>query len=127
MATFTLRSWGSSLSCHSCGDLLSELRHEVQVLRVNLLVPLLGFLCRLWVVALSAITSGVSMPTADSTNEVDGDVVDLGALKLAMSNSTTVQACLVLIISERSVQRCQLSQLHALQLVLAFRNRCRLV
>jgi hypothetical protein len=62
------------------------------------------------------------MSTTDSTDKVDGDVVDLGALKLAMSNSTTVQACLVLIVSKRYVQRRQLSQLHALQLVLALWN-----
>lgn len=122
MTIFAFGSWGSRLSCHSCGHLLSELSHEVQVLRVDLLVPLLSLLCCLWVVALSAVTSGVSMSTTDTTNKVDGDIVDLGALKLAMPNSTTVQARLVLVVTKRSVQRRQLSQLHALQLILALRN-----
>ena len=101
VAIVPLRRTRGSRRCRgSCGDLLTQFRHQVQVLGINLLVPLL----RLWVVALTTIARGVSMSTANSTDEVDGDIVNLGTLVLAMAESTTVQARLVLVVSQRSVQ-----------------------
>lgn len=66
------------------------------------------------------------MSTANSTDEVDGDIMDFRTLVLAMAERTTVQARLILIVSQRSVQGCQLSQLHALEFILAFRDGSRL-
>lgn len=59
------------------------------------------------------------MTSTDTADKVDCDVVDFGALVLAMSKSTTVQTGLVLVVSQCSVQRGQLSQLHTLQFVLS--------
>jgi hypothetical protein len=65
----------------------------------------------------------VSTDTADNTGS---EVLFLGAVVLAMSNLATVLAGLVLVVSQGTVERSELSKLVALEFVLTFRNRCSL-
>jgi hypothetical protein len=63
--------------------------------------------------------AGVTADTADNASSV---ILLLGTVVLAMSNLSTVLACLVLVVAESSVQRSKLAQLVTLQLVLALGN-----
>jgi hypothetical protein len=63
----------------------------------------------------------ISTDTADNTGS---EVLFLGAVVLAMSNLATVLAGLVLVVSQGTVERSELSKLVALEFVLTFRNRC---
>lgn len=72
--------------------------------------------------AIRAIASHVACVTADTADDAGSVVLLLRAVVLAVSNLATVLASLVFIIAERSVQGSKLTELVALQLVLAFGN-----
>lgn len=61
--------------------------------------------------------------STDTANDVGGEILLLGAIVFAMSNLTTVLACLVFIITKCTVQGCELSKLISLQFVLTLGNR----
>jgi hypothetical protein len=61
--------------------------------------------------------------TADTADDVGSEVLLLGTVVLAMSDLAAVLAGLVLIIAQGAVQGSKLTQLVALELVLALRNR----
>lgn len=58
-----------------------------------------------------------------STDDVGGERPRLGTLVLSVTLFTTVLTQLILVVSQRSVQRGELSQLVSLVVVLAFRSR----
>ena len=61
--------------------------------------------------------------TADTTNDVGSVVLGVGAVVLAVTDFTTVLASLVLVVAEGTVERGELTQLVALELVLTFGDR----
>ena len=60
--------------------------------------------------------------TADTTDDVGSVVLSVRAVVLAVADFTTVLASLVLVVTQGTVERGELTQLVALELVLAFRN-----
>jgi hypothetical protein len=64
--------------------------------------------------------------STDTANDAGSEVLFLRAVVLAMTNLATVLASLVLIVSQGTVERGELSKLVALEFVLTFRNRCSL-
>lgn len=67
-----------------------------------------------------AITRHVTGVAADTADDVGSVVLLLGTVVLAVTNLATVLACLVLVVTQGSVQGRKLTQLVALELVLAF-------
>jgi hypothetical protein len=65
----------------------------------------------------------VTSVTADTTNDVGSVVLGVGAVVLAVTDFTTVLASLVLVVAEGTVERGELTQLVALELVLTFGDR----
>jgi hypothetical protein len=74
--------------------------------------------------AIRTIAGHVSSIATDTTNDVRSEVTLLGAVILAVSNLTTVLASLVLVVTKGTVKSGKLTELVALELVLAFRDRC---
>jgi hypothetical protein len=62
----------------------------------------------------------VTSIATNATNDVCGEVALFGAVVLAVTNLTTVLTCLVLVITKGTVESCELTELVALELVLAF-------
>ena len=77
---------------------------------------------RLSNLAVGTITSHVTSLTADTANDACSEVLLLGAVVLAVTDFTTVLAGLVLIVAEGTVERGKLTELVALEFVLALRN-----
>lgn len=73
--------------------------------------------------AVGTITSHVACVTTDTADDASSVVLSLRAVVLAVANLATVLASLVLVISEGTVECGEFSELVALELVLAFRNR----
>lgn len=61
--------------------------------------------------------------STDTTDDVGGEVLLLGAVVLAVADLATVLTSLILVITKGTVQGSKLTKLVTLQLVLAFRNR----
>ena len=61
--------------------------------------------------------------TADTADDAGRVVLLLGAVVLAVANLAAVLACLVLVITERSVESSKFAKLVTLQFVLALGNR----
>ena len=70
--------------------------------------------------AVWTVTSHVASVTADATDDVGGEVAGVWAVVLAMSYLAAVLAGLVLVVAEGTVESCELAELVALELVLAF-------
>ena len=70
----------------------------------------------------SAIASHVAGGTADATDDVGREVTLLWTVVLAVANTTTVLANLVLIVTKGTVQRSELAQLVTFVVILAFRG-----
>ena len=64
--------------------------------------------------------------SANSANDVRGKVALLRAVVLAMADATTILANLVFVVTKCSIQRCKLTELVALMVVLPFWSRRRL-
>jgi uncharacterized membrane protein YuzA (DUF378 family) len=62
----------------------------------------------------------VACVTTDTADDVCGKVALFGAVVLAVSDLATVLACLVLVVTESTVESGELTELVALELVLAF-------
>ena len=60
--------------------------------------------------------------TTSAANDIGSKVLLLGTVVLAVTNLATVLASLVLIITQRTVERGELSKLVTLELVLALGN-----
>lgn len=73
-----------------------------------------------------AVSGHVTSVATDSADDVCSEVALLRAVVLPVADLTTVLASLVLVVTERTVKGRKLTQLVALKLVLAFRNRCSL-
>lgn len=73
--------------------------------------------------AVGTITSHVTSVTADTTDDVGCEVALFGTIVLAVTDLTAVLASLVLIVTQGTVESSQLTQLVALELVLAFGDR----
>lgn len=58
--------------------------------------------------------------TADATDDVGSKVALLGTVVLAVTDFTTILACLVLVVTKGSVQSGEFSKLVALQSILTF-------
>jgi hypothetical protein len=71
---------------------------------------------------LSTIASNVARLAALATDQISGDVLLLGAVVFAMADLTTVLAGLILVITKSTVQSSKLSELIALEFILAFGN-----
>ena len=65
----------------------------------------------------------MSSATTDTANDVRCKVTLFGTVVFTVADSTAVLADLVFIVSEGTVERCQLPQLVSLVIVLAFRGR----
>jgi hypothetical protein len=65
----------------------------------------------------------VACVTTDTADDASSVVLSLRAVVLAVANLATVLASLVLVISEGTVECGEFSQLVALELILAFRDR----
>jgi hypothetical protein len=65
----------------------------------------------------------MSSVTADTADDAGCVVLLLGAVVLAVANLPAVLACLVLVITERSVESSKFAKLVTLQFVLALGNR----
>lgn len=76
--------------------------------------------------SVGTIASHVTRVTADATDDAGSVVLLLRTVVLAMTDLTTVLASLVLVVSERTVECGEFSELVSLEFVLAFRNRCSL-
>jgi hypothetical protein len=76
--------------------------------------------------SIRTIARHVASVAADTADDAGSEVLALGAVVLAMSDLTTVLAGLVFVVSERSVECSEFSELVALEFVLAFGNRCSL-
>lgn len=74
-----------------------------------------------------AITSHMAGVTTDTADDVGREVLLLRTVVLAMTDLAAVLACLVLVVTQGTVQGSKLTQLVTLELVLAFRNRCSLM
>lgn len=61
--------------------------------------------------------------TTNTTDDASSVILSLRAVVLAVTNLATVLASLVLVISEGTVESGEFSELVALELVLAFRDR----
>ncbi len=61
--------------------------------------------------------------STDAADDVGSEVALLRAIVLSMSDLSTVLACLVLVITESTVESSKLTELVALELVLSFWNR----
>jgi hypothetical protein len=72
--------------------------------------------------AVRTITSHMACIATNTTNDVGSEVTLLRAVILAVSDLTTVLASLVLIVTESTVKGSELTELVALQFVLAFRD-----
>ena len=66
------------------------------------------------------VTGHVTSTAADATDDVGCKVALLRTIVLAVANTTTVLAYLVLVVAESAVQRGKFAQLVALVIVLAF-------
>lgn len=64
--------------------------------------------------------------STDTADDAGSEVLFLRAIVLAMTNLATVLASLVLVVSQGTVERGELSKLVTLEFVLTFRNRCSL-
>lgn len=58
--------------------------------------------------------------TTNATDDVGGEVALFGAVKFSVTYLTAILASLVLIIAESPVERCKLTKLVTLELILAF-------
>jgi len=61
----------------------------------------------------------VSSATTHTANDVSGEVTLLRTVVFAVADATTILADLVLVITKRAVERCQLTELIALVVILA--------
>ena len=77
--------------------------------------------------SVGTISSHVTSVAADTANNVGGEVTLLRTVVLAVTDLTTVLASLVLVVSKGSVESGELTQLVALEFVLAFGYRCSLM
>jgi hypothetical protein len=77
--------------------------------------------------SVGTISSHVTSVAADTANDVGGEVTLLRTVVLAVTNLTTVLASLVLVVSKGSVESGELTQLVALEFVLAFGYGCSLM
>lgn len=68
----------------------------------------------------------MSSLATDTADNASGKVLLLRAIVFAMTDFTTVLACLVLVVAESSVECGELTELVALEFVLTFWNRCSL-
>ena len=75
----------------------------------------------------SAITSHVPSTPTDTTDDVRCEVTLFWAVILAVTNTPTILANLILVVSERSVKSCKLAQLVSLVIVLALGCRSSLM
>jgi hypothetical protein len=73
--------------------------------------------------AIGTVTSHMSSLATNTTDDVARDVHPLWTVVLAMTNLAAVLACLVLVISKSSVKGGELTELVALEFVLAFGDR----
>ena len=64
--------------------------------------------------------------TADSTDDIGCEIALFWTVKFAMTDLTTVLACLVLIVTKSTIKCCKLTELVAFEFVLAFGDRCSL-
>jgi hypothetical protein len=78
---------------------------------------------RLANLAIGTIASHMSSLTTDAADDAGREVLLLGAVVLAMTDLTTVLAGLVFVISKGTVEGGKLTELVALEFVLAFGNR----
>jgi len=62
----------------------------------------------------------VSSIATDTADDASGEVLGVGAVVLAVANFATVLAGLVFVVTESTVEGCELTQLVALELVLSF-------
>ena len=60
---------------------------------------------------------------ANTTDDVGSEILLLRAVVLAMTNLSTVLACLVLIVTKSTVESSKFTELIALELILSFGNR----
>ena len=67
----------------------------------------------------SAVTSHMTSTSADATNDVCREVTLFWTIILAMTNTSTILANLILVITEGSVKSSELTQLVSLVIVLA--------
>jgi hypothetical protein len=74
-------------------------------------------------IPIGAVSGHVACISTDTTDDVGREVALFWAVVLSVTNLTTVLASLVLIVSEGTVERCKLTKLVALELVLPFGNR----
>lgn len=72
--------------------------------------------------SVGTVASHVTCITANTTNDAGGEILLLRTVVFAMTDLTTVLACLIFVITECAVQSGQLAQLVAFQLVLTFGN-----
>jgi hypothetical protein len=77
---------------------------------------------RLADLAVGTIASHMSSLTTDTADDTSSEVLLLGTVVLAMTDLTTVLAGLVLVVSKGTVKSGKLTELVALEFVLAFRN-----
>lgn len=61
--------------------------------------------------------------TADTADDIGGEVAGLRTVVLAVTNLATILASLIFIVAKSTVQCSELTKLIAFELVLAFRNR----
>lgn len=64
----------------------------------------------------------MSSIAANAANNICGEILGVGAVVLAVADFTAVLASLILVVTESTVKRGELTKLIALQLVLALRN-----
>jgi hypothetical protein len=72
------------------------------------------------------IASHMTSVTTDATDNTSSVVLFLRAVVLAVADLATVLASLVFVVSKCTVERGKFTKLIALELVLAFRDRCSL-
>jgi hypothetical protein len=77
---------------------------------------------RLADLAVGTVASHMPSLTTDTTDDAGREVLFLGTVVLAMTNLTAVLAGLVLVVSKGTVESCKLTELVALEFVLAFGN-----
>ena len=76
--------------------------------------------------AIGTVASHVTSVATNAADDAGGVVLLLRAVVLAMTNLSAVLASLVFVVSKCTVERGKFTKLIALELVLAFRDRCSL-
>ena len=77
-------------------------------------------------IPIGAVSGHMACISTDTTDDVGCEVALFWAIVLSMANLAAVLTCLIFIVTESTIECCKFTKLVALELVLAFRDRCSL-